>query len=239
MKSSLTFGAMAGLAFAGAATAEANLINEFQANPPGFDPSTQTIELLGTANASFTGVLLSIESDTGSTFGEVQQIESLSGAYDANGLLTFDVDDLENPSFTLVLADSFTGSDGFDFDTNDDGNIDDTTGLGTVYDAIGVYDDLNEAAYGSDLGGQDFGADAEPELIFRDSATLAWYAVDEIDEDPLNLFDIDGNPVDAGLFSADPSQDTFGAANPAIPEPASLALLTAGGLLVAGRRRRA
>lgn len=228
----------AGLALGTTAATQANLINELQSNPPGSDPSQQTIEFLGTPNAAFSGVLLSIESDNTGSRGEVQQIENLSGSYDANGLLTFDIDDLENPSFTLVLLDSFTGSSGFDIDTDDDGTVDDTTGFGTVLDALGVPDSGSDAVYGMELGGQDFAIGAEPELLFRDGATQSWYAVDEIDADPLDLFDVDGNSVDPAAFSSDPSVSTFGTTNPAIPEPTSVALLALGGGLLALRRQR-
>lgn len=85
------------------------LISEFQPNPAGTDPSDQTFELSGTPDAAFSGWILSIESDQGYASGTVDRATAVSGTFDANGLLTVSVPDLENPSFTVVLLDDFTG----------------------------------------------------------------------------------------------------------------------------------
>ncbi|WP_299437124.1 ExeM/NucH family extracellular endonuclease [uncultured Rhodospira sp.] len=193
------------------------VINEFMPNPPGGDPSTQTFELLGTAGAAFEGWVVSIESDAGSSAGLVDRASQVSGTFDANGLLTVDVPDLENPSFTVALVSDFTGAtDSTDIDTDDDGVADDLSAFGTVYDAIGVPDDAGELLYGTDLGGTDMAFfDDEPRLIFRDGATGELYAVDGAAGSG-SVFDASGAEVNATGFDVDPTAgtDTFGAVNP-------------------------
>jgi len=85
-------------------------ISELLGNPPGGDPATQEVELLGTPNAAFDLWLVSIESDPGgSNPGDINNFENVTGAYDADGRAVVEIEDLENPSFTLVLCDNFTG----------------------------------------------------------------------------------------------------------------------------------
>ena len=209
-------------------SAQAVMINEISPNPPGGDPSTQTVELLGNPGASFTGVLLSIESDNVSGLGLVDRISNISGTFDVNGLLTATIDDLENPSFTLVLLDSFTGNTSTDIDTNNDGTADNTSTFGNVLDALGVADNTSDfnLLFGSELGGQDFnqttGGNTEPELLFRDSNSLLWFAINDFD-DSTSAEDINGNLVDFSSFDISPENSTFGAVNPTVvPVPAAI-----------------
>lgn len=203
-------------------SAHAVLINEIQPNPVGADPSTVQLELLGTAGDSFSGYLLSVESDGAN--GTIDRASAISGVFDANGLLTVSIADLENPSFTLILVDSFTGSVGFDIDVDDDGIIDDTSSFGTVFDAIGVPDSTADAAlsYGAQLGGLDFSYTGdEPQLIFRDSVTLDWFAIN--DPAGTQAFDLMATGIDFSSFNMDPSVATFGAINPTVvPVPAAI-----------------
>jgi Secretion system C-terminal sorting domain len=191
------------------------LINEFEPNPSGSDPANQSFELKGTPLAAFSGWILSIESDTGSSTGFVDRATSVVGNFDANGFLVVSIPDLENPSFTVVLVDVFTGSVGDDLDTDDDGNIDDLSKWTTVYDAIGSPDTAGDEAtlYGANLGGFDFKAigTTEPDLVFRDGTTEDWYAVTF---NPF-VYDIDATEVLAGDFDIDPTAgNTFGTVNP-------------------------
>ena len=125
-------------------SAGAVLINEFQPNPTGADPSTVQVELLGTAGASFSGVLLSIESDNTGSLGVIDRLSEVSGTFDANGLLTVSINDLENPSFTFVLLDVFTGVLGDDIDLDNNGAADNIGTFGTVLDAIGIPDAVGD-----------------------------------------------------------------------------------------------
>ncbi|MEL7448896.1 MAG: hypothetical protein AAFN78_06785 [Pseudomonadota bacterium] len=223
-------------------TAAAVSINEFQPNPVGADPAEVQVELLGNAFDSFTGVLLSIESDGSSAAGTVDRVSQVSGTFDANGLLVVTVPDLENPSFTLVLLDTFSGDVGTVIDTDNDGIADDLSTFGTVFDAIGIPDAVSDEAfvYGEQLGGQDFAFTGdEPQLVFRDSATLEWFAIN--DPAGTDAFDINGNAVPFANFNADPSVTTFGAVNPAaaVPVPAAAWLMVSAlGFLGFGARRK-
>ena len=223
-------------------TTSADVISEFFPNPPGGDPGTQSIELSGTANAAFDLWILSIDSDPGT--GTVDRATNVSGTYDANGLSVVTVDDLENPSFTVVLASDFTGNIGDDLDTDNDGTIDDFSTITGVMDAIGVPDTTGEQMYGDDFGGVNFEFTGdEPRLIFRSGSTGAWFAVN--DPDNGEVYDITGTEVFASgaiTFSADPLLDTFGGINPiataAVPEPASCMVLGLFGLTLISRRKK-
>ncbi len=213
--------------------------NEFRPNPSGSDPSTQTFELMGAAGSDFSGWILSIETDSTSSQGTVDRASQVSGTFDVNGLLTVDIPDLENPSFTVALVDSFTGSAGStDIDTDNDGVADDLSTLGTVFDALGVPDSSadEDNLYGFQLGGDDLTfIGTEPVLTFRDGTSQDWYAVD------FNgvVYDADGDSVDVNVFDFDPTAASFGAVNPsAVPVPAAVWLFGSALLGIAGVSRR-
>jgi 2',3'-cyclic-nucleotide 2'-phosphodiesterase (5'-nucleotidase family)/predicted extracellular nuclease len=197
------------------------MISEFQPNPIGADPMDATFELSGVAGASFFGTIISIESDPANV-GVVDHVASVSGIFDANGLLTVLVPDLENPSFTVALVDAFTGSVGDDLDVDDDGfaEVDlSTVGITTVFDAIGIPDASVDVSflYGAQLGGIDFDFTGdEPRLVFRSGSTGDWFAVN--DPDNAQVFDVKGTEVTSAAFDTDPTlgTDTFGSINPSI-----------------------
>ena len=202
------------------------LISEFQPNPAGSDPSTQTIELFGTPNQSFSGWLLSIESDEGSSAGTVDRAFQVNGVFDLNGILTVSVPDLENPSFTYVLVDEFTGVVGDDFDTDNDGVLDvdpATFGINTVFDAVGVPDNETDESfvYGAQLGGVDFAfTGAEPQLIFRSGSDGDFFAVNTIGD--TEVFNTSGVSISVDEFTTDPAiADTLGTVNPTFVAPTS------------------
>ena len=191
------------------------LINEFQPNPSGNDPSTQLIELKGPAGQAFTGWIVILDSDSGNASGGVNDVEQISGTFDANGLLTVSISDVENPSFTVILTDNY--QDGVDdFDTDNDGQLDgDISNLGNVLDAIGIPDESGDEnfLYGTQLGGDDFKfTEDEPMLVFRDSNTDAWYAIN--DHTDGIAYDIDANPYTFSSFSGNLEAPTFGMVNP-------------------------
>ncbi|MFN3165530.1 MAG: PEP-CTERM sorting domain-containing protein [Phycisphaeraceae bacterium] len=222
----LKLAGLAGLALAAAPAVSAQLINEFQPNPPGTDPETVQLELLGTPSAAFAGFLISIDSDAGTVAGAINEVIQVGGTFDANGLLTVSIDDLENPSFTLVLTDNYTGTaTTTDLDADDDGVLDDPTLalFGTIFDAIGIPDNEGDQAllYGTQFGGADFAYTGdEPQLIFRDSTSQGWYALNDSGAipDDEELFDINALNVPITTFAAspDPLLPTFGAINPAL-----------------------
>ena len=201
----------------------ATLISEFQPNPTGADPSDVTFELSGAAGEAFSGWIVSIEGDpsTNPSFamGTIDRAAQVTGTFDANGLLSVTIPDLENPSFTVALLSDFTGSIGDDIDTDDDGTADSLSLFGTVLDAIGVPDTAGDEAflYGAQLGGTDFAFTGdEPRLIFRDASVGNLYAVN--DPDNGEVIDINGNAVPPSAFGPDPTTgtDTFGVINPTL-----------------------
>ena len=230
-----------------APAAPADLISEFQPNPPGADPDDVTIELSGTAGMSFTNwAFISVETDAGNggPAGAIDRATIFSGTFDANGLFTTTIPDLENPSFTVFLLDSFTGAIGDDIDLNDDGVADNVGSFGNVLDAIGIADETNDLPfqYATQFGGTDLATTFEPTLTFRSGSDGDLFSVDPVG----NIFDAAGNQVDPDEFAGgDPTLPSFGAINPTfqtaqVPEPASILLIGAaalGGLTV--RRRRA
>ena len=215
------FALLASMLFAG--QMQADTISEFFGNPPGTDPTDQDVELLGTPNASFDLWIVSIESDpttsdTAAGEGVVDRASNVMGTYDANGIAVVSIPDLENPSFTLILADDFTGTVGdTDIDTDNDGIVDDDSAFVGVQDAIGVLEDVGDPGYGAQFGGDDFtanGNSSDPINVFRDGVTGAWYAVDPgLD---LPVFDINGELVDSTAFDLDPTVATFGSVNPSL-----------------------
>ncbi len=183
------------------------LINEFEPNPPGRDPSIQNIELVGTPNTSFTGVLVSVEADNdaaSASIGKVEYIEAISGNFDANGVLVASIPNLENPSYTLILLNTFSGSIG------DALNV--TTIQPDVLDAIGLLDNNSDAPnlIADQLGGVNIIAPSrvEPTLLFRDSVSNAIYVVINGD-----IFDVNGDDIPVTNFDGDPTTPSFGVAN--------------------------
>ncbi|TCO74149.1 ExeM/NucH family extracellular endonuclease [Rhodovulum euryhalinum] len=194
------------------------LIAEFQPNPDGTDPVTQTVELSGAAGAMFDLWLVSVEND--GVDGRVDRAENVTGSFDANGIATVEVADLENPSFTFILTDAFTGAAAVtDIDTDNDGVVDDLSAFGTILDAIGSADSAADFAdsYADDaaLGGVAFAyTGTEPELMFRDASRGDWYAVNAPGD--AVVYAADGSTVDPAEFDTDPTvgTDSFGAVNP-------------------------
>lgn len=203
------------------------LMNEFDPNPAGADPTNSTFELSGPASEDFDLWIISIENDGYN--GIVDRAANVTGSFDGNGFAVVTVPDLENPSFTVILTDAFTGTvSTTDIDPSDNGTLD-TNSLGTILDAIGVSDATadNATMYGTSLGGDDIlnSDHAEPFLAFRDGTSGDWFQVytetDEIvrkaDGTEVSGSDFDTDPTSSGTFN------TFGAANPSYQGPSDTA----------------
>ncbi len=181
------------------------LINEFEPNPSGTDSPNQSIELKGAPNTSFSGVIISVEGDReNSRKGTVEGLNNVSGDFDANGLLVISIPDLENPSFTLILLDIFSGSVG---DT-----VDPTAIQANVLDAIGVADTVNDLPelIADDLGGVNLVPPntTEPTLLFRDSLDNSIYVVINS-----SIYNGQGEMLSISEFDGDPTIPSFGIEN--------------------------
>jgi len=228
-----------------AGSASAALLNEFEPNPAGGDPADTTFELSGTALDAFDLWILSLESDGFN--GTVDRAANVTGSFDANGLAVVAVPDLENPSFTVILTDAFTGAIGDDLDAADDGTLD-LSSLGTIHDAVGVSDNAADdgTLYGAALGGTDilYNGEFEPLLVFRDGVSGDWYQTVTVDfggaNERVGVFGAGGGAeISSSAFTPDASSPTFGSANPTlVPEPATFALLSVALLGVVTKRRR-
>ncbi|HEX6963986.1 MAG TPA: hypothetical protein VF175_19115, partial [Lacipirellula sp.] len=140
------------------------LINEFNPNPTGDEPTNSLIELLGPAGTSLDGYsLITIDSDGGAAGVLNGDLADLTGlTIGANGLVNImgALADFENPAHTVVLATSFTGTPdpggntGTDLDTDNDGTLD-VAFPGTVIHAVGISDAAGKTTYASQLGGVD------------------------------------------------------------------------------------
>ena len=159
-----------------ATVGQADLISEFESNPPGGDPPTTDIELSGTTGASFSGYLTFIDTDA-TTTGQINSSDFVSGTYNASGIAVVTLGlDVENPSFTLVFSSAQPLDD---VDADDDDILDDPAVFGTVFDAIGIIDATGDATnYASVLGGVEFSEANEFEIVFRDGSTGQFFGVD-------------------------------------------------------------
>ncbi len=242
----------ASIVLASSATwANAALISEFSPDQPGPDGTTQNFEISGIAGMNFTGFVLGISGNANS-MGVVDTAFSFSQAFDSNGLLVVNINDLIDPTHTIVLVTDFTGQAGgagaTDIDPFDNGQLELGTLIG-IQDAIGIAD-IQAAIdagglYGSRLGGQDFAFTGDqPRLVFRDASVGAWYAIN--DPDRGQIFDINANDIAGSVaFGGDPFNTSFGAINPtaavAVPEPTTFAAMlavTAYGIVRLRRRRK-
>ena len=170
----------------------------------------QTIELAGTPNAVFNGFLLVVESDNDSEAGVVEEAESISGTFDGNGLMHFNISDLEDHSHTFFLVSTFSGTAGTtDLDTNNDGTPDDISTLGTIYDVLGVPISSDAILYGSVAGGVDLTYTALPSLVFRGRGTNNWFQATNTE-----VYTASGADASAAFGGADVSTPTLGSANP-------------------------
>lgn len=192
------------------------LISEIQPNPAGTDPGTQQVELSGPPGGSFSGWLLSTESDSeNNDLHIVERSTPISGAqFDGNGLYVFTIPDLENPSHTLFLVDSFTNDSPSFLSCTPSGVV------GTVLDAIGIPDIVGDeqSLLGACRGGADFTfLGTEPELIFRERSSGDWFAVVEVSPGVKVVTNINGDVVDPSAFDVSPLDGpTFGNVNPAL-----------------------
>ena len=128
--------------------ASAQLINEFVGNHTGPD-EFEYVEVLGDPSTDYSNLtVIQIEGDLGEDAGIVQSVFPV-GTTDADGFwwTGFNSDEFENESYTILLVDGWSGTDGVDLDANDDGILDSTPWT-SVVDSVAVLDgDAGDFSY--------------------------------------------------------------------------------------------
>ena len=223
------------------AVAHAAIINEIRIQQKG-DDHDEYFELLGTSGESLDGLTYVVIGDGSNTAGGgsgvVEAVINLTGSsIPSDGyFLVGDVnvssnDSLKNNSdliaslqfensdnVTHLLVTGFTGSQGYDLDTDDDGTLD-STPWASLVDAVGLVETKNsgDLLYGAALGFVDVGPNGSlvPYHVFRNPSTS-------------NQWDI-GNLEFGG-------KDTPGYAN--VPLPAAIWLFGSAVVGLLGIRRR-
>ena len=192
------------------------LISEYK---PVSGGSTQEIEIKGEPGESFAGTFVVIDGVSSRNIGLVKSADSFSGTFDANGLLTATIPDIQDPSHTTVLTTSFTGTVGVtDVDTDDDGTVDDMTSFGQILDAVGITNGAVccpiDVIYGQEFGGIDLPyIGGQASAIFREASVGDFYQISIATGD---IYDTTVTVVDASIFSTTPTAaGTFGSINPA------------------------
>jgi hypothetical protein len=189
-------------------------LTEILINPPGNDDGQESLELTGPAGISLNGWwILTVDGDTTSAGLVDERISLASVVNGSNGLtllrdgagvilpgpdaattvvdLGFNVN-LENGSNTFVLGFGLAPAIGFDFDTDNNGVVDNLPAGFFVYEAVGIRetDTGNNFSYAGDLGsaGQDYGPFTfTPDLLYRVidcSGTLSWAGSDLLGTNP-------------------------------------------------------
>ncbi|HYE95264.1 MAG TPA: CHRD domain-containing protein [Rubricoccaceae bacterium] len=147
------------------------------AGPPGTSLAGYTYLVIGDASAGGVGVIEEVTDLAGSTipgdgyFLAAEATFTLGPTPDLVTNINFE----NSESVTHLLVQGFTGTDGQDLDTDDDGDLD-VMPWGSVVDAVGLADDSTDLAYGAFLGFEDVGPDGSfpPGHIFRHGDTGAW-----------------------------------------------------------------
>jgi uncharacterized protein len=190
------------------------VINEFVFNHIGTD-TNEYVEIFGEANTDYSSLtILQLEGD-GTGAGVIDTVISV-GTTDAGGFWTtgFLSNEFENGTVTLLLVEGFTGSDGADLDTNNDGVLDSTPWT-QILDDVAVSDGgAGDRTYSSvvlapGFGGSSFtpgGASRIPNGTDTDSVA-DW---------TLNDFDLYGIPGFTGTQQIGEAINTPGAVNEVI-----------------------
>jgi hypothetical protein len=205
-----TFGAVnTGQTFDVASGPADPVINEFVANHTGSD-THEFVEVFGdpdTDYSTYTVLQLEGDSSSGSPAGVIDSVIGV-GTSDASGfwVTPYLANELENGTMTLLLVESFSGSDGDDLDTNDDGSFDATPWTRLV-DAVAIADGggsdvvYSAVVFGPNFDGTPFtpgGASRFPD------GTSSWVR---------NDFDLAGIPGFTGTLGPDEALNTPGAPN--------------------------
>ncbi|WP_395374570.1 hypothetical protein [Marinicella sp. W31] len=191
--------------------APAQLLNEILVNPNGVDANCEYIELRGTAGASLTDIyFVSVEGDNTSNPGVADVVFNLSAFnLGTNGLLVITAADTGLPcgnrfyhappttqfstsvldtgalesgaNSWLLISSNSSLTQGFDYDSNNDGTLDLLPVSASIVDGIGWQSngDVNDVVYGSALLPAILGVTPDAAVRFpgNDNANsaVAWY----------------------------------------------------------------
>jgi hypothetical protein len=238
MKKSLVicaFAATSGAAFA----QQSPLLNEFVFNHTGTD-TNEFVEIFANPNQDLSGYrILGIEGDFSATGSPTGFLDNVITPGTANGdgyWYSFLNNILENGSITIFLVDGFSGTQGTDLDTNDDGVLDSTPWT-SILDSFAIRDGgASDLVYSSvvldstNVGGgfTPGGASRIPNGTDTNSAS-DWM---------VNDFDGAGLPGFGGTPVVGEAYNTPGAVNQPVPEPATMAALGMGALALLRRRKK-
>ena len=220
--------------FAAAALAPAQLINEIRVDQTGID-NDEYFEIAGTAGLSLNNLTYIVIGDGTGGSGVIESVTSLAGtvipadghffAAETTFTLGGATPDLsagatglnfENAdNVTHMLVSFFTGANGTDLDTNDDGILD-LTPWTSILDSVALVLDPNvgDRVYSSTMVGPD-GA-FHPGHIYRAPSLSSNWLI--------------------GPFDPATGVDTPGTQNP-VPEPATIGALALGALALVRKRR--
>ena len=192
-------------------------INEFSASTTGAD--VEYVEFFGTPNTDYSAyTALEIEGDSNSNVGTVDEVISL-GTTDAGGfyLASLPANALENGTLSLLLVKNFTGANGLDLDTDNDG-VFDVTPWDAITDSVAVNDGgTGDVTYGVPALGVSYdglsyapgGASRIPDGFDTESAS-DWVR---------NDFDLAGIPGYAGSIVLGEAYNTPGETNAVFVPP--------------------
>lgn len=141
-----TLATLAVAAFATTAGAQSLSLNEFVLNDSSTDDH-EFVEICGPAGFDLTGYSIVLIEGEGSSTGLIDRNFALTGTIGASGFYTIGDaavspdqvkgDTMENGGATILLVQGFSGSLGFDVDTDNDGNADGPF-PGQIVDLIGT-----------------------------------------------------------------------------------------------------
>ncbi|MCA9941851.1 MAG: ExeM/NucH family extracellular endonuclease [Ardenticatenaceae bacterium] len=196
----------------GGVTTADPVINEFSASTTGTD--VEYVEVFGSPDTDYSAyTILEIEGDSTSATGTVDEVIAV-GSTDTNGFWLGDLaaNSLENGTITLLLVNNFTGANGDDLDSDDDGILD-STPWDAIVDAVSVNDGgAGDLTYGTPALGPNYdgissfapgGASRIPDGLDTDGAT-DWVR---------NDFDLAGIPGFTGSIGLGEAYNTPGTAN--------------------------
>lgn len=134
------------------------VINEFLVNHVGTD-THEFLEVYGTAGQDFSNWwLLQVDSSLLVNLGTVHRAISIGttdpGGYWSSGFLN---EQLLDTNFSLLLVEDYTGIEGEDLDTNDDGVLD-TQPWTQLHDSVGIDDGGPATFYTTQILAEDFGS---------------------------------------------------------------------------------